>query len=119
DSRQVLLAGEVKIEGDVELGRQFKHVLDRLQFDWEEALAKISGDVLAHRVGHALREVSSWWSNTRERLSANGAEYFQQELWALPTRAEVEQFYQQVETLRDDVARLAARLAQLDTSSRD
>jgi len=117
DSRQVMLAGEVKIEGDVELGRQFKQVLDRLQFDWEEALARISGDVLAHRVGHVLREVSSWWSNTRERLSANGAEYFQQELWVLPTRVEVEQFYQQVETLRDDVARLAARLAQLEASS--
>jgi len=118
DSRQVMLAGEVKIDGDVELGRQFKQVLDRLHLDWEEALARISGDVLAHRVGHALREVSTWWSHTRERFSANGAEYFQQEVWVLPTRAEVEQFYQQVETLRDDVARLAARLAQMEESTR-
>jgi len=115
DSRRVMLAGEVKIEGDVELGRQFKQALERLQFDWEEALARIAGDVGAHKTGHLLREVASWWANTRERLAANGAEYLQQEVWVLPTRTEVEQFYQDVETLRDDVARFAARLEQLES----
>jgi len=114
DSRQVMLSGEVKIEGDVELGRQFKQALDRLHIDWEEILSRITGDVVAHKAGLLLREVANWWSNTRERLAANGAEYLQQEVWVLPTRAEVEQFYQQVETLRDDVARLASRLEQLE-----
>jgi ubiquinone biosynthesis protein UbiJ len=113
DSRRVLFEGEVKISGDVELGQHFKQVLDRLHIDWEEALSHFTGDMLAHKAGHLLREVSSWWSNTRERLAANGAEYLQQEMWLLPTRPEVEQFYQGVETLRDDVARLAAKLDQL------
>jgi ubiquinone biosynthesis protein UbiJ len=115
DSRRVLLEGEVKIYGDVELGQQFKQVLDRLHIDWEEALSHITGDIVAHQAGHLLREIGSWWSATRERVAANGAEYLQQEVWLLPTRPEVEQFYQDVETLRDDVARLAAKLAQLKT----
>jgi ubiquinone biosynthesis protein UbiJ len=110
DSRRVLFEGEVKISGDVELGQQFKQVLDRLHIDWEEALSHFTGDIVAHKVGHLLREVDSWWQHTRERISANGAEYLQQEMWVLPTRQEVEQFYEDVETLRDDVARLAARL---------
>jgi len=110
DSRRVLFEGEVKISGDVELGQQFKQVLDRLHIDWEEALSHFTGDIVAHKVGHLLREVDSWWQHTRERISANGAEYLQQEMWVLPTRQEVEQFYEGVETLRDDVARLAARL---------
>lgn len=113
DSRRVLLEGEVHIEGDVELGQQFKQVLDRLHIDWEEQLARISGDVVAHKAGQLFRDLGDWWSQTRERLAANGAEYLQQEMWVLPTRTEVEQFYQDVETLRDDVARLAARLDQL------
>lgn len=110
DSRRVLFEGEVKISGDVELGQQFKQVLDRLHIDWEEALSHFTGDIVAHKAGHLLREIDSWWQHTRERVSANGAEYLQQEMWVLPTRQEVEQFYQGVETLRDDVARLAARL---------
>ncbi|MEJ2392488.1 MAG: SCP2 sterol-binding domain-containing protein [Gammaproteobacteria bacterium] len=110
DSRRVLLEGEVRIEGDVELGQQFKQALDRLHIDWEEQLARISGDLVAHKAGNFLREVGDWWGKTRERLAANGAEYLQQEMWVLPTRAEVEQFYRGVETLRDDVARLAAKL---------
>ena len=114
DSRRVLFEGEVKIRGDVELGQQFKQVLDRLQIDWEEAMSRITGDIVAHKAGHFLREVGSWWANSRERISANGAEYLQQEMWVLPTRPEVEQFYREVETLRDDVARLKARLAQLE-----
>jgi len=113
DSRRVLFEGEVTIDGDVELGQQFKQVLDHLHIDWEEALSHITGDIVAHKAGHLLREIGSWWSNTRERVAANGAEYLQQEMWVLPTRPEVEQFYQGVETLRDDVARLAAKLDQL------
>ncbi len=113
DSRRVLFEGEVKIEGDVELGQQFKQVLDRLHIDWEEALSHLTGDIVAHKAGHLLREIGNWWSNTRERIAANGAEYLQQEVWVLPTRPEVEQFYQGVETLRDEVARAAAKLDQL------
>jgi len=113
DSRRVLFAGEVKIDGDVELGQQFKRVLDGLHIDWEEALSHLTGDIVAHRAGHLLREIGDWWSNTRERIAANGAEYLQQEVWVLPTHAEVESFYQDVETLRDDVARAAAKLDQL------
>lgn len=113
DSRRVLFEGEVKIQGDVELGQQFKQVIDRLHIDWEEALSRISGDVVAHKAGYLLREIGNWWANTRERVADNGTEYLQQEMWLLPTRPEVERFYQDVETLRDDVARLAARLAQL------
>jgi ubiquinone biosynthesis protein UbiJ len=110
DSRRVLFEGEVKIDGDVELGQQFKLALDRLQIDWEEALARVTGDIVAHKAGQLLREIGNWWVHSRDRLSANAAEYLQQELWVLPTRAEVEQFYRGVETLRDDVARCKARL---------
>jgi len=115
DSRRVLFEGEVKITGDVELGQQFKQVLDRLRIDWEEALSHVTGDIVAHKAGHLLREIGTWWTHSRERATANGAEYLQQEMWVLPTRPEVERFYQDVETLRDDVARLTAKLEHLKT----
>lgn len=117
DSRRVLFEGEVIIDGDVELGQQFKRVLDGLHIDWEEVLSQLTGDIVAHKAGHLFREIGHWWSNTRERVSANGAEYLQQEMWVLPTQPEVEAFYEGIENLRDDVARAAAKLAQLSRKS--
>jgi ubiquinone biosynthesis accessory factor UbiJ len=110
DSSRVLMEGEVSISGDVETGQSFKRVLDNLHIDWEEPLARLTGDVFAHKAGHLLREIGTWLGNARGHLAANGAEYLQQEIEVLPTRAEVEAFYQGVEGLRDDVARLAAKL---------
>jgi len=115
DSRRVLFEGEVKICGDVELGQHFKQVLDRLHLDWEEGLSHLTGDVVAHKAAHLLQEVVTWWGNARARVEVNGAEYLQQEIGVLPTRTEVEQFYQDVESLRDDVARLSARFELLKT----
>ena len=47
DSSKVLLEGEVNISGDVETGQGFKRVLDGLHIDWEEPLARLTGDVLS------------------------------------------------------------------------
>ena len=114
DSKKVLFAGDVTIRGDVELGQRFKQSLDKLDIDWEEHLATLTNDVIAHKVGYFVREVSSWLNNAGERLGRDGAEYLQQEVYTTPTRDDVEGFYRGVETLRDDVARLEARLQQLD-----
>jgi ubiquinone biosynthesis protein UbiJ len=113
DSKKVLFSGEVTISGDVELGQRFKQTLDRLDIDWEEHLARLTNDVVAHKANYFAREVGSWLRNASERLSRDGAEYLQQEVYATPTRADVEDFYRGVETLRDDVERLAARLQML------
>lgn len=112
DSKKVLFAGEVTIRGDVETGQRFKQALDQLDIDWEEHLSRLTGDIIAHKAGQLVRDIAGWVSNAGERLSHNGAEYLQQEVFTTPSREAVEAFYQGVETLRDDVARLEARIQQ-------
>jgi len=113
DSKKALFKGEVTIRGDVETGQDFKQALDQLDIDWEEHLASLTNDVIAHKAGFFVREIGSWIRNASERLSRNGAEYMQQEIFTTPTREDVEDFYQGIETLRDDVARLEASFNQL------
>lgn len=113
---QVMFAGEVTIRGDVELGQRFKKLLENMDIDWEEHLSSIAGDVIAHKTGQAIREMASWWRNNRERAQENGREYLQEEVQIIPDKDEVEAFYAAVETLRDDAARLAARISHLETS---
>jgi len=110
---QVMFAGEVTISGDVELGQRFKKLLENMDIDWEEHLSRVTGDIVAHKTGHAIREMAVWWRNNSERAQQNGREYLQEEVNILPEKHEVEAFFSDVESLRDDVARLAARITNL------
>ncbi|VAW94004.1 Protein YigP (COG3165) clustered with ubiquinone biosynthetic genes [hydrothermal vent metagenome] len=106
-------AGEVEISGDVELGGQFREILDGLDIDWEEHLSQITGDVVAHRVGSFVRDAVDWGRKTLDTLGRDGAEYLQEESRDLPNRFETEEFLTAVDTLRTDVDRLEARVERL------
>ena len=110
---RVLFRGDVTISGDIKLGQDFKRILDTLDVDWEEVLAHYTGDVVAHKVGTLLRGVSRWGRDALTTLGQNGAEYLQQESFELPFKDEVEPFLKEVDQVRDDVERLAARVARL------
>lgn len=107
-------AGDVEISGDVELGTQFRDILDDLDIDWEEHLSHITGDVVAHKVGNLLRDAVDWGRKTLDTLGRDGAEYLQEESRDLPTRGEMEAFLAAVDTLRSDVDRLEARIKRLE-----
>ena len=106
-------AGEVEISGDVELGGQFREILDGLDIDWEEHLSQITGDVVANRVGSFVRDAVDWGRKTLDTLGRDGAEYLQEESRDLPNRFEMEAFLTAVDTLRTDVDRLEARIERL------
>lgn len=108
-----LISGEVEITGDTALAQAFNAALARLEVDWEEQLARAIGDPFAHRVGTQLKAAERWRQRTSESLTANLREYLQEERRLVPTRYEVEAFLNQVDTLRDDCERVAARIERL------
>lgn len=109
----VLLAGDVEISGDVELGQQVRAILDGLDIDWEEHLSHLTGDLVAHQVGETTRTLLDWGRRALDTLSRDAAEYLQEESRDLPARPEVEEFLNQVDVLRNDVERAAARIERL------
>ncbi len=110
----VLFAGDVEISGDVELGQQFSEILDALDIDWEEHLSHITGDLVAHKLGNVVRSALSWGQQTVDTLGQDVAEYFQEESETLPNHDEVENYVSQVDVLRADVDRMAARVRRLE-----
>ncbi len=108
-----LLSGEVEITGDTALAQAFNSALARLEVDWEEQLARAIGDPFAHRIGSQFRAAERWGQRTSESMTWNLKEYLQEERRLVPTRYEVEAFLAQVDTLRDDVERVAARIERL------
>jgi len=113
DASKVLFAGEVTIRGDVETGQGFKRLLDELDIDWEEQLARYTGDIAAHKLADLVRATTAWGQQALGILGQDASEYFQQEGQDLPVPAAVRQFMHEVDELRDDTARLEARLTRL------
>nr|WP_240905562.1 SCP2 sterol-binding domain-containing protein [Thiorhodococcus mannitoliphagus] len=108
-----LISGEVEVTGDSGLAHAFSAALAKLDVDWEEQLARVIGDPFAHQVGNRVRDAERWGQRTSESMTANLREYLQEERRLLPTRYEVDAFLAQVDTLRDDVERITARVERL------
>ncbi|VAW79275.1 hypothetical protein MNBD_GAMMA14-659 [hydrothermal vent metagenome] len=108
-----LFHGAVEISGDTEIGQQFQDLLTGVDWDWEEQLSKITGDMVAHQVGKLARRGQKWLGETSETLQQDVTEYLQEEAQLLPTRVEIKTFLDDVDQLRADTDRLSARVDRL------
>jgi len=102
------------ISGDLEVAERYARMLKLARPDLEGEVAKWLGDVPAHALGEAVRGMGAWLARAGAALRMNTAEYLQEESRAVPAPLEVQAFYSDFERLRDDVERLAARLARLE-----
>jgi ubiquinone biosynthesis protein UbiJ len=112
-SGEGLFSGEVEIDGDVELGQQVQRVFERLDIDWEEHLSRLTGDIIAHQIGNTVRGLFSWGERASDHLAQDTADYLQEETEVLPLHWEVEEFIEEVDTLRSDADRMEARVKRL------
>ena len=113
DATESFFSGNVRIKGDIELGQHFKRILDKLDLDWEEWLSTYTGDLVAFKAGSLIRSFNSWGKDALNTLELDAREYIQDEGQLTPHSAELEDFAKSISQLRDDTARLDARLSRL------
>ena len=106
----------VSISGDADFARTIADVANRVQWEAEEDLAPFVGDIAAVRIVRAAREATSGAKAGARRLAENIAEYLLEENPMLLYRRAGEAFTSDVVALRDDVERLAKRIALLEKS---
>jgi len=100
--------------GDDALLQTLDRVFKQLEWDIEADLAPIVGDVAAHRL-HALgHDALAGIARTFSALGHNAGEYVVEEAELMARAVDVARFNREVDTLADDVARLEARLRQLE-----
>lgn len=114
DKQAEMFEGEVKISGDVRLGRKFNRLFASLDIDWEEQLSKLIGDMAAHTLGNITRQLFSWQQRNEQSMKMNTSEYLQEEVHYLPAQNQADSFYHAVDQLRNDVARMEARINKLE-----
>ncbi len=109
--------GSLDLTGDAGTAQAFQELLGFAKPDLEEELSAFIGDAASHRLGEMARGFGKWVEGARETIHMNIREYLQEESGTLPSRYEVERFTKRVDTLRDDVARLEARINRLDAGN--
>ena len=101
-------------EGDAELLSAFNDVFQNLAWDAEADLAKLFGPVVGFRLAEAGRSFTGWLGQASLDTAKTLAEYATEENPMLASPLDIKHFNAEVDTLRDDVARLEARLAKLE-----
>ncbi len=117
DGEAVIRNGDVELSGDALAAQDFQKLLLYGRPDLEDELSMVIGDVAAHGIGELFRGVGDWGREARSIMHQNIGEYLQEESRSVPTRDEVDAFQEEVDTLRDDVARFETRLKAAEVAS--
>ena len=108
----------VDLVGNAGLASAVQELFSRLEWDLEEDLSLIVGDVAANRVARTGRGILAWQRDAFERTAQNVAEYWSEEDRLIGRRADFNQFRLNVQTLEADLGRVEARLTALLRRSR-
>ncbi|MBN6150625.1 SCP2 sterol-binding domain-containing protein [Xanthomonas sp. AmX2] len=106
--------GRVRVSGDAELARRLQQLAGRFDPDWQQPFTRVFGEVLGVQLAQAVRSALQQAQRSARDLAQTAAEYVTEESRDVVPRAELEAFYDDVDAIRDDVERLAARVARLD-----
>lgn len=108
-----LFSADIDIHGDVQFAKQLRDLLDGFDFDWEQQLARVTGDSLAYPIAHGLHQLHGWVKNSHQSMQLNVAEYLREESQLLPDQSQIKEYLSDIDTLRADADRLTARIARL------
>jgi len=99
--------------GDAELLKEIFFLSRNLDWDAAEDLSQLTGDIAAERIVQTAHNVRQQLHDAALNFSRAAAEYFTEERPLLAKPQHISAFMQQVDTLRDDVARLEQRINRL------
>ncbi len=104
---------DVRLSGDAEFAQALGYVLQNLRPEPEEELSRFVGDAAAQRLVGFVRASASQWKQIAENILDSTAHYVVTENPMVVGRDDLETFNQDVNHLRDAVARIEKRIDRL------
>ena len=112
NKQHALKQHRVQFSGDAHVGIAMQQILTNIDIDWEEHLSKVIGDTPATIISKGINRALNFGKNIIDSLQRNTEEYIHHEARLSPTREELDAFYKEVTTLRNDVDRLEQKIKQ-------
>lgn len=103
----------IRIHGHHAFGEAVTEVLMGLEWEAEEDLSRLFGDVLGHRLAAFGRAFWGWRMQSAQSLASALVEFLTEERPLLAKRADLERFAAEAAELAAAVERLEARIARL------
>lgn len=107
---------EICKEGDPALLTEIFYLSRNLSWDAAEDISHVTGDIVAERIVQTAQSGHLYLREGALNLSEAAAEYWTEERPLLAKPQQVAAFMQQVDTLRDDIARLEQRIKRFSPS---
>lgn len=107
--------GELDIAGDPIIGQRFAQLISDLNIDWQGLLAEQIGDSPAKMVSFAAVQAKSVASDAHLKLKELVNTLIKDDLQVVADKSAVDEFLDEVDTLRADTDRLDARLQRLQS----
>jgi len=111
-----LAHAEIQSTGDAALLTEIFFLFRNLRWDAAEDLSHVTGDITAERIVQAVQSKQQQLVSSAGNLAHAAAEYWTEENPQIVKPQQISQFMQQVDTLRDDIARLDQRIKRLSAS---
>ena len=113
EPRSVLFGQGAEIEGDAALLQRIQKAMREPGLDWELWLSEQLGDLPTSALTQALAPLSAAVKEGRSSLQRNLKSYLQEELEALPPRAEYELWADNLSSTRTRTEQLERRISKL------
>ena len=105
---------DIDMRGDMEFAQEISFLARNLTWDAEEDLARVVGDIAAHRLAGAGRAVAHWGRDAALRASQGAVEYWTEESPLIASRVKVQGFVEEVGELREALDRLEKRIERIE-----
>lgn len=108
------LRREAHISGNAGLAESVAFVWQHLEWDFEDDLSRITGDIAARRIVAAGKSLASSATEAGRRFADGLSEYLRHDAGLVVANAEISLFVREVDEFRDCVEKLDARLSRLE-----
>lgn len=116
EGREAMMRG-ARITGAADFAEALGFVLRKLDWDAEEDLSRVVGDIAAHRIMKTAAGIASAQADAARRVAENLAEYLRYEQPVGVGKAALTAFSGEVAALRRDADAIERRIAALDKQS--
>jgi len=105
--------GQLKITGDAALARQLQRLATRFDPDWQRPFVSVFGEVIGVQIANAIASALRQTRAAGQALRESTTDWITEEAELVVSRAELDAFHTQLDTLRDDTDQLAIRVERL------
>ena len=113
DPAATLINSGIELEGRSTSLINLQQIISKMDVDWEAPLVEALGDVTGHQLAQTLRRFFHWSEGARASLKRQLSEYLLEEGRLTPHKAELEFFYDSVQSLSMRVERAQQQVEKL------